>query len=214
MSGEPAFIGVLRESVEAEVTSSVASAALFAALSAWGPRVPSTFFEVVDLVRGPLRAELARRLGDARAAEIEKRIEQRLRLAEMPTGTVSAAPREPFADAPTHSMPRASGPVSVQVLAGSPVLETLVVSALGPRRVELSDAPDMLILDASDAPASWGADLELRAHAAPTICVYGSDLPEGQAAAKRLTSANVAFLGFEVEHGVAPILDLIRSRAE
>ncbi|MEZ4336983.1 MAG: hypothetical protein R3B82_10175 [Sandaracinaceae bacterium] len=213
MSGEPAFIRVLRESVEAEVTSSVASAALFAALASWGPRVPSTFVEVVDLVRGPLRQELASRLGDAKAAEIEKRLEQRLRLAEMPTGTVAAAPKDAFADVPTAALPKPEGPVLVQVLAASPVMETLLVAALGPRRVEIADEPTILVLDASDPPASWGADLERRAHAAPTVCLYGTDLPSGRAAASRLESAKVAFLGFAAEHGAAPIIDLLRSRA-
>lgn len=214
MSGEPAFIRVLRESVEAEVTSSVASAALFAALAAWGPRVPASFVEVVDLVRGPLRRELASRLGDARAAEIEKRLEQRLRLAEMPTGTVSALPKDAFADVPTEALPKPDGPVVVSIVAGSPLLETLLVTALGPRRVEISaDEPAFLVLDASDAPESWGADLELRAHAAPMVIVYGTDLPSGRAAASRLASTQVAFLGFEAEHGAAPIIDLLRSRA-
>ncbi len=214
MSGEPAFIRVLRESVEAEVTPSVASAALFAALAAWGPRVPSSFVEVVDLVRGPLRVELASRLGDAKAIEIGKRLEARLRLAEMPTGTVAAAPKDAFADVPTEALPKPAGPVEVQVVAGSPLLETLLVTALGPRRVEITaDEPAMLVLDGSDPPARWGADLELRAHAIPLVCVYGTDLPSGRDAASRLSSANVAFLGFAAEHGAAPIIDLIRSRA-
>ncbi|MBX3272166.1 MAG: hypothetical protein KF729_18010 [Sandaracinaceae bacterium] len=214
MSGEPAYIGVLRESVEAEVTPSVASAAMFAALAEWGPRVPSSFAEVVDLVRGPLRRELAKRLGDARAAELEKRLEARLRLAEMPTGTIASAPRESFEDVPTHALPRPEGPVLLRVVAASPVLETLILSALGPRRVELEgDAPDILLLDATDAPASWGADLELRAHAAPLTLLYGADTAQGRALAARLGSASVAFLGFDVEHGAGPILDLLRSRA-
>lgn len=212
MSGEPPFIRVLRESLEAEVTPSVASAALFAGLAAWGPRVPASFVEVVDLVHGPLRAQLAARVGAERAAQLTRELEQRLRLAEMPTGVVAAAPRERFEEPTTHSMPKLSGPVDVRVIAGSPTLETLMVSALGPDRVAFVDEAAMLILDASDPPTSWGAELERLAHAAPTVCVYGTDLPAGRDAAKRLDSAKVAFLGFDTEHGAAPILDLIRAR--
>jgi len=47
MSSEPAFLRVLRESVEAEVTASVASAARYAALASWGQRVPGSFAEVL-----------------------------------------------------------------------------------------------------------------------------------------------------------------------
>jgi hypothetical protein len=214
MSGEPAFIGVLRESLEAEVTSSVASAALFAALGAWGARVPSTFVEVVDLVRGPLRVELAVRLGANRAREVEKRLEDRLRLAEMPTGSLHAVPRDAFDDVPTSALPKPDGPVVVRVVAGSTVLETLLVAALGPRRVEVSaDEPAILILDASDPPPSWGADLERVAHAASLVCLYGSELPAGRDAAARLASAKVAFVGLDAAHGAVSIVDLLRSRA-
>ncbi len=215
MSGEPAFIGVLRESLEAEVTSSVASAALFAALGAWGARVPSTFVEVVDLVRGPLRVELAVRLGANRAREVEKRLEDRLRLAEMPTGSLHAVPRgDAFEDVPTSALPKPDGPVVVRVLAGSTLLETLLVAALGPRRVEVSaDEPAVLVLDASDPPASWGADLERAAHAASLVCLYGSGLPAGRDAAARLASAKVEFVGLDAAHGAVSIVDLLRSRA-
>jgi len=213
MSGEPAQIRVLREAVEDTVPGSVASAAMFAALSKWGPRVPASFLEVVDLVRGPLAEELAARLGAERAAQLVKTLEQRLSLAEQPTGTVSAAPRARFEEVPTTSMPKASGPVRLRVITGSPSLATLIVSSIGATRVELSDAPDLLLLDAHDAPESWGAELERAAHDATTVVVFGADLSAGEAVGKRLRSANVAFVGFESEHGVAPILDLIRSRA-
>lgn len=212
MSSEPAFIRVLRESVEAEVGGSLASAALYAALAAWGPRVPGSFAEVVDLVYGPLREALAARVGDVRATELSKILEERLRLAEMPTGTMQA----PFApvEATTSALPKAAGPVTLSVVAATPTLATLIVAVLGPSRVAAAfDEPAMLILDASDAPSSWGADLERRAHAAGTTLVYGADLPEGRRATKRLASAKIGYLAFETEHGLAPILDLIRSRA-
>ena len=51
----------------------------------------ATFVEVLDLVQGPLRVELASRTGAARADELVRVLEKRLRLAEMPTGTVVAA---------------------------------------------------------------------------------------------------------------------------
>ena len=215
MSSEPAFIRVLRESVEAALTGSVASAALFAALAAWGSRgarVPSSFSEVVELVRGPLREALASRVGAARAAELSRILEERLRIAELPTGTLQA----PFApeEATTTALPKVAGPVTISVIAATTTLATLIASVLGPSRVEAAfDGPAMLILDASDAPSSWGADLERRAHEAGATLVYGSDLPEGRSATSRLASARVGYLAFETEHGAAPILDLIRSRA-
>jgi len=214
MSGEPAQIRVLREAVEQTVPASVASAAMFAALSKWGPRVPASFVEVVDLVRGPLHDELAARLGAERATELVEVLERRLSLAERPTGTLSAAPKARFEDVPTASMPKTTGALRLRVITGSPSLSTLLVSSVGAGCVELSDgAADLLLLDAHDAPESWGADLERAAHDAATVVVFGADRPEGQAVGKRLRSANVAFVGFDGEHGVAPILDLIRARS-
>jgi len=213
MSGEPPQIRVLREAVEDTVPASVASVAMFAALSKWGSRVPSTFLEVVDLVRGPLAEELAARLGVERARELVRALEQRLSLAEQPTGTVSRAPKAQFEDVPTTSMPKTTGPVRLRVVTGSPSLPTLIVSSVGPGRVELSDAPDLLLLDAVDPPEAWGADLERVAHEAGTVALFGAELASGAAIAKRLASANVGFVGFESEHGIAPLLDLIRSRA-
>ena len=72
--------------------------------------------------------------------------------------------------------------------------------------------PAMLVLDATDPPETWGADLEVAAHGVGTTVVYGAELPAGEVAVLRLRSASARHHGFHAEHGVAPLLDFIRSR--
>lgn len=213
VTDEPAVIGILREALEAELPDGAASRMLFAALSAWGGRVPGTFVEVLDVVQGPLRQVLAAELGLARARAVVRTLENRLRFSEMPTGLVATMPRGAFEEPPTATIPRASGPVSLKVIAKTPTLAALVVSVLGPARVTVSDDPAILLIDASDPPDAWPADLELRARQAHLTVIYGTDLAEAASLTERLRADGVGYLGFTTDHGAAPILDLIRSRA-
>ena len=213
MGEEPAVIGILRESLEGELPEGIASRVLFAALSAWGGRVPGTFVEVLDVVQGPLRQVLTDELGLERARSIVRTLENRLRFSEMPTGLVATMPRESFQEAPTAAIPKAAGPVSLKVIAKTPTLAALVVSVLGPARVMVSDDPAILLIDASDPPDAWAANLESRAKRALLTVVYGIDLEEAASLIARLQAAGVTYLGFSTDHGAAPILDLIRSRA-
>jgi hypothetical protein len=210
---EPAVIGILREALEGELPDSMASRVLFAALSAWGGRVPGTFVEVLDVVQGPLRQVLAAELGGDRARAVVRTLENRLRFSEMPTGLVATLPKGAFEDPPTAAIPKAAGPVSLKVIAKTPTLAALVVSVLGPARVMVTDEPAILLIDASDPPGAWAADLEARAKQSTLTVVYGTDLPEAAPLLSRLHAAGVSYLGFSTAHGAAPILDLIRSRA-
>lgn len=216
MAEEPALIRLLREAVEEEVTASLASTVLFAALTRWGSRIPQSFVEVVEFVDGPLKGALADHLGAERAATRCRAIERRLRFAELPTGVVSSAAAAAFEEPTTRSMPQVKGAVALRVLSGTPTLALVVVSTLGAERVRGVDAGEnaaVLLVDATDPPSVSDEAVVAEARRAPLTVVWGTDADDGARLLAALRAAGVEPLGLDSEEGVGPLLDLLRSRA-
>ncbi|HBQ14031.1 MAG: hypothetical protein RLO52_11285 [Sandaracinaceae bacterium] len=209
---EPAIIGVLRECLEAELGDG-ASSVLFRALARWGGRVPQRFADLVDVIHGPLREELARTEGEARARTLVEVLQERLRVSEMPTGTLAAAPRAGFEDAPTRALPRERGPVGVRVIAQTKTLAILISSALGPERVLPSREPRVLLFDLSDPPAAWDPALQGVASRAEVTLLYGAEVDGARALEEWLLEGGAQVSTLASEHGVGPILDVLRARA-
>lgn len=216
MAGEPALIRLLRESLEEELPLGVASGVLFRALSAWGPRIPSTFIEVVELLDGPLFDALAQRVGAERAGELKGLLERRLRLAELPTGTFASSELRHFEENTTRALPKMRGAVPLRVASGTPTLAVLVASTLGPTRVRGAQADDsdaLLLVDATDPPRWSDAKMRAIARGAPLTLLWGADTDAGRHLSSMLVSEGVTPMQFDTEHGVEPLLDVLRSRA-
>lgn len=207
---EPAIIGVLRECLEAELPGQ-ASGALFRALSRWG-YAPQRFVELVDVIHGPLREELAASVGDAQSHALVKRLEERLRMSEMPTGDVGPAPRARFEDAPTRTLRRERGPLPVQVVAQTKTMAILISTALGPDRVKPSREPRVLLFDLSDPPQAWDPTLQHVASRADVTLLYGAEVEGARDLEEWLVEGGAEVRTLTSDHGMAPILDVLRAR--
>jgi hypothetical protein len=216
MAAEPAFVRLLRETLEEELPEGIAAAVLFRALADWGARVPSSFGEVLQLVDGPLAAALAERLGAARADALRGALERRLRLAERPTDTVAAPEPWRFDEATTRALPKLGRAVGLRVASGTPTLAALVAASLGPDRVRGASAGEtdaLFLVDATDPPDWSEAEVLAAAGRAALTLLWGADTDAGRRLAARLAREGVEHLGFDTAHGVEPLLDVVRSRA-
>jgi len=221
---------VLRRSLEEALEVHTASTVLFEALGAAGSRVPQTRDDVLELVRGPLREILARRLDPARAEDIVAQVVDRIRpdpsTVEMPLDDLAAETRR---EDSTSSFTTAHEVVSVMVVAASLGFAQRINVAFGTGRVapwvvsterELEDAlegqaPPIVIVDASDIPAIPQRVLMRRLAALPstTACVvWGRELPYGRVLAEATEASGRAWITLEKKEGIAPLLDLVRSR--
>ena len=76
-------------------------------------------------------------------------------------------------------------------------------------------APPIVIVDASDIPAIPQRVLMRRLAALPstTACVvWGRELPYGRVLAEATEASGRAWITLEKKEGIAPLLDLVRSR--
>lgn len=221
---------VLRRTLEEALTAKVASAVLFEALGTGGG-VPRSLSEVLAIVHGPLRAILEKRLGASDASALVAKIEAGLRPVWDEVATVDAPLDELAAQASadaTAAFPVQRNPVMVAIVAGGPGFELRLATALGPQRAapftvrsladlrELAESPPgVLLVDASDFPPVRAPEIVEVARKLPrsTACVlYGCDLPYGNAFLSVLAGEARPWVTLELREGIAPLLDLIRSR--
>ena len=210
-----------------------ASSILFEALNAAGSRVPQTGEELREVVRGPLRAVLVRELGDESADALCDRIEEELAPAydaldtqEVPLDELAAETRPEEA---TTAFPTADRAVPISIAAAGRGFEQRLAIALGERRAApftvssheglqralADDPPPVYLIDASDFPAIAPSRLLTAAQALPstTACVvWGADLPFGRNLVAATASHDRNWVLLELREGIAPLLDLVRSR--
>ena len=227
----PSPTRVVRSALEDALDTRLASTVLFEALGEAGSQVPRSLDELVDVVRGPLREVLARRLDPGQAADLVEAIERAL----MPPPDEPATLEIPLdelvprteRDDMTAPVLRLRGPVPVLVVAETDGFARRLLAALGDNRVApsatpapsdetLEDPPRLLIVDASDFPTAIGprALLSWAAGLPPStaLVLWAASLPYGKNLQRELASTELSFVTFDPTEGIAPLLDLIRSR--
>ncbi len=226
MGTEPAVLGLLREHLERYVEGGAGPSLLFEALSAWGPRVPASFAEVVDLVHGPLRARLDARIGPSAAAEVVRAIERALRLAEMPTQDIVAVPRRTFDQEPTKTLARVQGTMRIVVLSASSALAARVGAVLDAGRVEVTNVSaerelasmpagvHLALVDGADLPAISADAIAAALARIPLALIWCSDTALAAPIVAALERAKVRAMGFATSDPVDPMIDVLRSRLD
>lgn len=229
---------VLRSTLEQALETHVASTVLFEALGGAGHGVPQTREDVLRVVDGPLRAALARRLDAGEADLLVERITEQLTpppedvstedvsTVELPLDELAEETRREDA---TTAFPTAEA-VRVLVLSSGPGFAHRLELALGEQRVrpahvdgpnaltaalEEDDPPAIVLLDAADFPAIERNAIFSLAHALPTTtaCVlWGAELPFGRRFVEGIDERERRWVVLELKEGIAPLLDLIRSR--
>lgn len=218
---------MLRRALEDALETGVASTVLFEALDAAGTEVPRTAEEVLAVVRGPLLEALKSRIDEYEAALLISRIQAQLE----PEPSTVEVPLEEFVarserEDATAQILTLEGAVKVFVLSAGRSFARRLLTSLGEHRVDPFVAshpsawphpqdPAIVLLDASDFPAcapgavvAWADELP----ASVACVVWGSDLPYGKNFAKAIEGASRDWLTLELDVGIAPFLDLVRSR--
>jgi hypothetical protein len=223
VASEPAVLGLLRETLERELDAAAAPL-LFDALGAFGPRVPSTFAEVVDLVQGPLRVRLVARFGVERAAALVHDLERALRLAEMPTQELSRVQARPFDAQTTRSFPAVSGALDVLVVAGRETLITRLGPSFAPSQMHFLPArtagdlarldPSLAValIDATDLPKASPRVLAASLKDASVILLWGSETAAANDVLEALRREQIPLMTFRSDESIDPLLDVLRSR--
>jgi hypothetical protein len=226
MTREAPEIRLIRETLEGVLHPSTASTVFFEALQASGGALPTTPEQLATLVRGPLRRGLAERVGEDRGAEILDQLE--LMLAAL--GSKGRARRRPSRhDQPTAAVTLSDVSLRVFVLSGGAAFGEQLKASLGPQvmslvpvvdadtlRIRLDQVPpSMVLLDGGDFPAIEPEDLVTQLSPLPAEvvkAVWGADLPYGQRVLDAAQRRGLGLTPFDRSEGVAPLLDLIRSR--
>ncbi len=224
---------VLRRALEDALETRAASSILFEALSDAGKRIPQTLEEVLEVVRGPLRGVLTRRLGEHQGLALVMRIEAELvpaggELATMELSLDELAAETRREDA-TAAFPTADRAVPVLIVAAGRAFEHRLAVALGERRAAPTtvtghdglrhalsgEPPSIFVVDASDLPAIDPSRVIAAAAAFPatTTCVlWGPRLPYGRRFTAAMAGSARSWLTLELREGIEPLLDLVRSR--
>lgn len=235
MPREAPELRLIRETLEGVMHPSTASTIFFEALEASGGQLPRDATEALALVRGPLSALIAERLGEADRDSILGPLEQMLSsIAPREPTPPEGAPRKPRRrasrhDEPTRSVELSSETLPVFVLSGDKRLGELLKTVLGPdvlsavwvgdtamlhERMSLV-APALFVVDASNFPAVEPAEIVAAVSSMEqeiVTAVWGADLPYGQSLLTAAQDAAVTVTPFDRGEGVEPLMDLIRSR--
>lgn len=227
MPREAPEIRLIRETLEGVVHPSTASTLLFQALQEHGGTIPTTHAEILALVDGPLARELTERIGDDLADSVLGQL--RMMLASV-MGSARQPRRRPSRhDEPTRNLELSSETLPVFVLSASRSFAEKLSAALGPHvmtAVLATDArmlldrldqvpPAFVLVDASDFPAIEPDELCRRLEGLPddlVKAIWGADLPYGMSVLAAAQGTNVRFTPFDRREGIAPVLDIIRSR--
>jgi hypothetical protein len=215
----------------------MARAILFDALTRWGPQIPQTREELTRFVRGPLREVLDRYLRAEDVGKTMVRVEMALAVVDhtdddskpsiLPPHPLS--PMDPALSADTtRALRPISRPVQVLVVSTRPGFAATIEVALGGSLVQTEPAAstlalraqierdiDIILIDAGDPPPvepTRLAGLLNRVGPDTWIAVWGSRLSFGRDLIRTLEAGGVPAIAFAIPEGMAPFVDLVRSR--
>ncbi len=227
MAREAPEIRLIRETLEGVVHPTTASTMLFQALQEHGGAIPKTYEEILALVEGPLNRQLTERVG----ADMAESVLDQLRMMLASIGSAGRQPRKRPSrhDEPTRSVELSSETLPVFVLSASRTFAEKLSAALGPHimttvlatdALMLADrldqiAPAFVLVDGSDFPAIEPDGLCRKLSGLPddlVKAIWGADLPYGMSVLASGQSTGVRFTPFDRREGIAPLLDIIRSR--
>lgn len=231
MQGE---VQLVRETLEGIVEPGVATSVLFESLSRWGRGVPKGPEQVLELVRGPLRELLERRIGPEAEPALATLIAQLEMIAGGDEGDDLEVeidldePDEPDG-AMTAQMQAVTMPVVVLVVAGYREFATRLAMALGRervhaitvgdveelRRMTFSANPQIVVVDAAQPAAIRPADLARAIKGLPDRVisfVWGEETSFGRELRVRAEQLEASALYLDRTEGIEPLLDLVLSR--
>jgi hypothetical protein len=215
----------------------MARAILFDALTRWGPQIPQNREELTRFVRGPLREVLDRYLRAEDVGDTMLRVEMALAVVDhtdddsrpsvLPPTDSALADLSTDADT-TRALRPISRPVQVLVVSTRPGFASTIEVALGGSLVQTEPATsvlalraqlereiDIILMDAGDPPPvepTRLASLLNRVGADTLIAVWGSRLAFGRDLIRTLEAGGVPCIAFAIPEGMAPFVDLVRSR--
>lgn len=215
---------MVRESLEAVVSPSIVSTVLFEALERTGGQLPTGPEAIREFANGALRHALVHRIGANGNAICDDVVAMLLAIAPQPI--VDA--RRDFDI--TREVVIDDRPVFVVVIAGSGALAGRLQAALGPAMMTAIPttsmeqlhqhiavgAPQVVLIDAADFANIEPDTLALVLEQLPATTVrgiWGADLPYGVAIIRALAARGSPVTPLDRREGIAPLLDLVRSRA-
>jgi hypothetical protein len=228
MSPERPELRLIRESLEAVVTPSIASTVVFEALEASGGRLPEGPAAARAFTDGPLRAALRRRLGPDADPIVDEVVQTLAALAPAPSPPPpprSSSHRE-LDD--TREIVLDDRPVVV-VVASSDELTSRLRAALGAARIAAvpiratetllervrATVPQVVLIDGADfapiEPDALAAALE-HLPARTVRAIWGVDLPYGALVLRALVDRGAPATPLDRREGIEVVLDLIRAR--
>jgi len=215
----------------------MARAILFDALTRWGPQIPQNREELTRFVRGPLREVLDRYLRAEDVGDTMLRVEMALAVVDhsddSQVATYPSRPPPPLMDPSlsadtTRALRPISRPVQVLVVSTRPGFASTIEVALGGSLVQTEPASsilalraqlereiDIILIDAGDPPPvepTRLASLLNRVGPDAWIAVWGSRLGFGRDLIRTLEAGGVHSIAFAIPEGMAPFVDLVRSR--
>lgn len=229
MAREAPEIRLIRETLEGVLHPSTASTLLFESLAAHSGGFPKTHEEILSLVRGPLAERLEERLGQDMAQSVLDQLGAML-AAIAPTPGARPVRRRPSRhDEQTRNVELSAETLPVFVLSGSRSFAEKLSAALGPNvmtGVHAGDAamlrerldqipPAFVLVNGSDFPAIEPRELVDELAELPTElvkAVWGADLPYGMSVIAEAQERGVQLTPFDRAEGMAPLMDMIRSR--
>ncbi len=229
MAREAPEIRLIRETLEGVLHPSTASTLLFEALAEHGGTLPAGHDEVLALVSGPVASRLVDRLGEDMAQSVLDQLTMMLSAIAPPPGQRAVRKRPSRHDEQTRNVELSAETLPVFILAGSREFSTKLSAALGPHvmsAVHVSDAemlfdrlsliaPAFVLVNASDFPAIEPQELVVALHSlAPELikAIWGSDLPYGLSVMAAAHEIGLHLTPFDRGEGIAPLMDMIRSR--
>jgi hypothetical protein len=228
---DPPLLRLVRERLESVLCVTVAHAVLFDALARSSRRV-RTVADMLELACGPLWERLADQVGEEEATAITEMLARNLVRADE-TGEADMRQSQPQGrvprERPTTPMLGTKLPVEVAVAASSGGFAEVLAWCLGHDRVApftvgttqevrraLRPVPPILaIVNGDDPPGVRARDLAEELAAAPCstlLAVWGIDRPYGAEVAEGLAGIARPCVAVDRGEGVAPLLDLVRSR--
>lgn len=231
MPREAPEIRLIRETLEGVLHPSTASTLLFEALAEHGGTVPTTHAEILSLVRGPVATRLTDRLGEDMTQSLLDQLTMMLgAIAPPPSEGGRPVRRRPSRhEEQTRNVELSSETLPVFVLSSSREFSAKLSAALGPHvmsTVHVADAamlreridqiaPAFVLVNASDFPAIEPRELVEQLAALPADLVkaiWGADLPYGMSVIAAAQAHGVHLTPFDRGEGIAPLMDMIRSR--
>jgi hypothetical protein len=215
----------------------LARAVLFDALSQWGPQIPRNRTELTRFVRGPLRTVLHRYIRPEDGVATLVRIENSLAVIEwtdddsrprIGSPSTMPPPPPPGSANTTLALRPITEVVRVLVVSSRPAFATTLELSLGSSLIETEPAEsllalrerlerdvDVVLIDAGDPPPAEPTKLAAvlnRAAPGALIAIWGSELPFGMELTRALEAGGVDCIPFLNREGIAPFVDLVRSR--